>query len=1216
MPTPPDSTPLYQYQHPNNLGYQNQRQRSAALDVLHSQARAGPKHDIGRRRKRGDEIATILPTRLNKSPINNLRYPPPSPSPNQPYNSIKSPLLSAFGSTTGTAAQYTSEWARSLPYFASKHSNNINNGLSISGSPPNHVLAPHRDGPSPGSVSASPPTAAMRPLSHPNQQQATFGGRHVPARDRRASMYSAHSQRYPLSAEPPLPHEHQAHFSSPPKWNDMLQQPQQMQEGLLPGERGYFSGLDTLALAGDKSTASAENVVLVGYEGGLKIYDIVHEKEAQKHELKLLAKLDNVKGGVIGAKILPWTYRNDSLAALRPLVALVVHGPVLTKAHGNSSSSSVITDEHGGSSDSPSRPPSQKSNDGVPGQLDYQTTVQIHSLSTQQHLETLYTSPRVPCEYPLDSPYFQPPRPVGDLKVDANGKFVVVASGHSGEVFVFAPYSKYDVENTQAFRCISKHWTTVQQRELRPSGTPNGGEVTSPSGEPPAQYGVPLFSLSARWLAVVPPASSSLQSLNGTVLLPKSGYNPPGLATYSAPVQPALTCSVDMPDPEKFLNRMSREVTQNLIKGAVWVGNQGVQAWHNYWNNGKLSDSTSPPINGYEGPQQHFPPTHGHINGNSTQSGNDPVPISVFDVNRLLLAEDNKIKNALVPRATFPVPLGCSFLSFAPGGLMLMTISKKGDVHFIWDLMRMNHGRAGGLSNRGVLPGPHIRQIWQESRLTESKVVDVAWALPKRRNIAIVTEKGTVHFHELPADAFQWPPPRRMRKVDQTHSQKSKSVDHSTSSSPAPKNRLSSTFEALNAAAGRSRRSSHGNTLPNFGSLSMTPAGGGKQAGKALLGAAATTVKESWSTIRHAGDNKLKHRPTINPVTPGCIRWLTGKRRGTIGVLMDGVVHQYGVRSVPTKNGARTSSGARKRDRLALQMCVEPTCLPLLPDESIALACMQVLVPKAKEDGVGGGEREQEEGFDNWWRYTQLNSVTGGVAPLSSVLTSRLVPSGGKKTLVKENPFANAEIDTNPPYQPFHTDHRISLSVYNGNASSNVHGDGGDGGGDGGGVLKNGHDEVDWEAELWKPRHNIPSDLSHSHNSYDENHNNQHHQNMPQMSVWVFGTEISTATVKIATPVLDDTDDALLGLDGETVVGSLGGVGGGAVKQRIEHLNGNGDEETIEQIIVTTKRRRTRRGGNGGGGGGGGEYGMGQGEDEDGFFEDDCEVLDWAEDRV
>jgi hypothetical protein len=41
-------------------------------------------------------------------------------------------------------------------------------------------------------------------------------------------------------------------------------------------------------------------------------------------------------------------------------------------------------------------------------------------------------------------------------------------------------------------------------------------------------------------------------------------------------------------------------------------------------------------------------------------------------------------------------------------------------------------------------------------------------------------------------------------------------------------------------------------------------------------------------------------------------------------------------------------------------------------------------------------------------------------------------------------------------------------------------------------------------------------------------------------------------------------------------------------------------EEEVEQVVVTTRRRRVRRGEEG----------------EEGFFEDDCEVLDFAEDRV
>jgi hypothetical protein len=56
------------------------------------------------------------------------------------------------------------------------------------------------------------------------------------------------------------------------------------------------------------------------------------------------------------------------------------------------------------------------------------------------------------------------------------------------------------------------------------------------------------------------------------------------------------------------------------------------------------------------------------------------------------------------------------------------------------------------------------------------------------------------------------------------------------------------------------------------------------------------------------------------------------------------------------------------------------------------------------------------------------------------------------------------------------------------------------------------------------------------------------------------------------------------------------------VAARIENkfVRREGEEEEVEQVIVTTRRRRR---------------GKGEGEEE-GFFEDDCEVLDFAEDRV
>src|SRR5207247_2170639 len=94
-----------------------------------------------------------------------------------------------------------------------------------------------------------------------------------------------------------------------------------------------------------------------------------------------------------------------------------------------------------------------------------QTTVEVYSLREKQRIAVLYKSPLIPLISPIDSPLFQPPSPVGEFVVDAKGKFIVVASGASGEVFCFAPYLKGHEEHPERFRCVGKVWTSVQLRE-------------------------------------------------------------------------------------------------------------------------------------------------------------------------------------------------------------------------------------------------------------------------------------------------------------------------------------------------------------------------------------------------------------------------------------------------------------------------------------------------------------------------------------------------------------------------------------------------------------------------------------------------------------------------------------------------------------------------------------------------------------------------------
>ena len=98
--------------------------------------------------------------------------------------------------------------------------------------------------------------------------------------------------------------------------------------------------------------------------------------------------------------------------------------------------------------------------------------------------------------------------------------------------------------------------------------------------------------------------------------------------------------------------------------------------------------------------------------------------------------------------ATFEPPGGCSFLSFAPNGLSLLTASRKGDVQYIWDLFQIRHPRttivpyetgAGNFAAR-------VRQLAKYERFSPSLIVDVRWEGPSWPSIRILdTESDDSH---------------------------------------------------------------------------------------------------------------------------------------------------------------------------------------------------------------------------------------------------------------------------------------------------------------------------------------------------------------------------------------------------------------------------------------------------------------------------------------
>ncbi|KAB2578018.1 hypothetical protein DBV05_g3452 [Lasiodiplodia theobromae] len=1109
MPSSPDNAAALSNPQPG-IGYlyqQHQRNRSRGVDTVQTRGRNISRYEFGRRDRHGERVTRIFPREIAKSPQSATRY---QASP----NTATSPLITAFGTTTSTAAHYTSEWTKSLPFFAGQAPPN---GRSISGSPGQNF-----------GVSNSPPTIGGRPMSHPNHYPS-FGGRlgvsprQSPPRDRRASMFSQYSQ------HPPLPHQPQSHFYGLPDVDFGLDGPQ---GELIPGANGYFCGFDTLDSAGDKpSSRLGQNALLVGYEGGLDVLDV------RASHMNVLGRIEGLRGAVIGAKIVQWSGGADPCADDRPLVALVIHGPLLDGVkdtrHSSGSSSGACTDENEGSSSPPTRPASALGDTNLADVTHYQTTVEIWSLKKGTHVATLYKAPPVPLTTPLDSPVFQAPPPVGDLRIDAKGKFVVVASGCSGEVFVFSP--KHEEAHPESFRCIGKVWTTVQVREHTPTpSSASSTELNSLESENVVSFGNPLFSLSERWLAVVPPGSSSLYSLNGATLLSPSQPKPPGMSTHAPPPPPSANCQVDAPE-DSFFKNASREVAQQAMKGMQWAASTGMQAWKNYWSNKPASEqhpNGTMPIDNQG--QAYFPPTHGH-NQTSPQSSNEPSLVSIFDMQKMAEADSPKNRSTLQPLTTFTAPLGCSFLSFSPSGLMLMTFSKKGDNQFVWDLNCMHHTSSRGTrGNRSSQS--HVRQVAKFTRMTIANIVDVAWSAPSARRLAILTDKGTVHMYPMPASAFQWPPPRRVRKSNEQPKKEVVEEQPAKGSGiigSAAQNITGKAKPFFSSVRNRGGSVGSGFSLSN---LSMTPAAGAK-GGKAVAAGIGKSIGGAASNLKHASDNKLQLPLLINGVNPSSVAWLINPkyRDPRVALVSGGVltIHKVNFKEVRSKNG-------RPQTRITKQKLVEYSLNPIR-DSPIAPATLAYLTSKLGEDAapLPGIEKSGE----SYW-------------------TPKAPAIGGAKAKgMMAHPLATAEIETNTPYQPFHTDRRIDLFVNEIPAQAHV------------------EDEAEQEVSVIGAMHHVDDD-----------------------GIWAFGSDIPSAKVTLPSSHAYD-DDPLsddLGLD----INGNGPGPGGAAGMVSDFALREGDEE-VEQVVVTTRRRRLKR-----------KDIDEVTEPDEGFFEDDCEVWDFAGDRV
>ncbi|CRG86443.1 hypothetical protein PISL3812_03449 [Talaromyces islandicus] len=940
-------------------------------------------------------LTMLLPNTLLSLSLSRIQPSPPSqsdpssypgntyiPAADRPVGSSPSPVLGALGQINNNPESETvlrtDAWAKSIP-FGKSPPNDVSDPAFASGSPRSVPTTFERA--AFVSSSTSPPPATARPISY-GQIGITSSSspRHTSVdRQKRHSM-GPHFQN-----QPPLPHLPQPHFYGAPEID--IPSPHR------PSADSHYSfcGWDYVPGLPLKTSKIGGKVLVVGTDGELNILAIENQKT------RTIGTLTGLNGRVLDAKILTYTARSDPYASSRPHVAVVLHGPLAPKDEPGDVSST-------GSEHNEILPglPGKSTTSEKPQTRDetvYQTRVEIYSIKTGEHITSLFQSKPAPCFENYPNLSLIAPAPVGNLRLYTSMNYVVVGSGTSGEVFIYGLVSS-------SYQCLGKTWTAVQSREARRYST-SSSSTDQDGSQADSHYGsvsseVPMISLNGRWLAVVPPASSSRAPPLGTVPAHLVQKKIPGLDTHIPPSKPAVNCATDLGDGESFFDKMARGVTQELFRGARWMGDQGLQAWNSYWNKDQSSPGgnvrrSSPYSETAQGPHGLFPPTHGQDTSGALSS--EPDLVSIIDMKRLEQGQDTK-GTALVPFATFQAPNGCGFLSFSPNGHMLLTASKKGDVQYVWDLMQAKHYRSAAFMSEDVTGNaaitPHVRLIARHSRLTTSSIVDIVWAYPTGEKFAVTTRKGTVHVFDIPRAAFQWPPLRRVQAKPQGPSAEDQTAlgpesEEAGSASPfaAAIKLVGGTTQPILAAV-RGRAPSVGSSFAGTPTFGISSAAGisGKAVAAGLsksMGAATGTV----NTLRHVGENRLHLTGFSKDPVPSRVTWITIHNKCLLGVIDHGLFRLYRVQRSSDRNKAR-----RHQSVIGSRVC-------------------EIKLPAYLQDLSGPlqiGLPVDEKVRGSW--------TLSSSAPYSSSTTK-----------LNSQPLSQAEIETNTPYQPFHTDRRVNIQV-------------------------------------------------------------------------------------------------------------------------------------------------------------------------------------------
>lgn len=860
-----------------------------------------------------------------------------------------------------------------------------------------------------------------------------------------------------------------------------------------------------------QGSREVRNAVLIGTGNQLDVLGYDGDKAFQ------IGSLQNVAGAVHDATPLIWTHGHDPFSALRPLIALTVHSPFETD---------LMTDERvaQGPLRRGSTAASFAPSGGSPA---YRTSAVVYSLSRQCLVADLLHVPSPATQQvPAWMDRSQPEAPAGRLRLRASGNYLTVSSGVSGEVYVFGIQQ---ATPEASFVCLEKLWTTLQPRIRRRESShsrPQDQDVSPADinrGQDDEEQAI--VSVNGRWLAYCPAISSrpSIGASLGPSVVPIGGAS---ITSRSPPGRPAVTCAVDSPDVETILGRVAKGVAQEMLKGGKWLGEKGTQYWQQYWNPDLASKTPSSQQSPIYSPQQgssQFPPTHGDVH----EPTREPQLISIVDL-QFLQTRDASRAGEPIPLATFQPPGGCSYTSFTPNGLCLLTASRRGDIYYIWDLFQIRYPRITLFGQTGPdQMAAKVRQLHKNERFSESIVVDVEWEAPLGHRYAVLTQNRTVHMFDIPSAALRWPPPRLRQKQRQV----SIPAEPSSSTSQPPASGFfasamnfatTKTQPMLTNLRGRAPSMSGGG-VSGIGSTGLGYASAtGMRSGKVVaagfsksLGAATDTV----ASIRHAGQSKLHLKMDA---TAGRLSWTYRDQRLRLSILNPSSVRNYYVR--------KTNPRERQPERVSV----------FDSRKAVNSNLPELFLFHTEEPGDS-----QPRGF--WQADTQSPStITGFPAPLSF-----------------------AEIDTNAPYQPFHSDSRVTISVFSSD-------------------LPLSESQFPTASTIFHPQQEAPPS-----------------QLKATEDKWLFGLAVPSTRLSTGSPERDVYEEDL---------------GQRSVVYRETTLQPTG-EEGEEQIVSTTRRKkgkkvRSARAPHLQDDSFDGQEREGTEGEGEGFFEDDCDVLDFAEDRV